>query len=369
MTRTSGMRDRWQDLPVPGRGGVAPDSGVHCLSSYFIGGLKTYMRKLMLLILMLAVVTFTGIAAAQVMNDVLGAHNLGGHGCATCHAPHSGACGNTKGQGDTGCDDTTGQIALWGRGFMAKTYTINLPHGANYTFTTPATEAGFIGGDSDPLFDTASCLTCHDGSVTTTNMKGYTFETNEDGGNPPTYFATEVSSPLTNQHPVHTTYSCGSHNWDCQIDATTGTVYWGNSAAQVAFMQNYGRGVSFYSIGPGQTTIGGGGNGNTNTTAGAYIECTTCHNQHVMGGGNPEYSYSNSQWSNGNTHCYNGNTSNPYGGCYINGNVSGYKNTWFFIKGWYDVKTSTSNSATQFCRQCHAGESNEENNMFGVPTT
>jgi len=318
------------------------------------------------------VVAFTGVAAAQVMNDVLGAHNVDGHGCASCHAPHSGSCGNTAGQGTTGCDDTTGQIALWGRGFMAKTYTINLPHGSNYTFTTPATEAGFIGGDSDPLFDTATCLTCHDGSVSIAGMKGYTFETDDDGGNPPTKFATETSAPLTNMHPVHTTYSCGGYNWDCTVNTTTGAIYWGNSAQQMAFINNYGRTVSYYATAVGGTTIGGlNGNGATpNTTAGSYIECTSCHNQHVMGGGNAEYKYQPMTWVSTNGNCtVGGNANNPYCGSYGNNGNAAYKVTWFFIKGWYDVKNPASNSATQFCRQCHGSESNEDNNILTTPTT
>jgi len=324
---------------------------------------------------MIAVVTFTGAAAAQVMNDVLGAHSVGGHGCASCHAPHSGACGNTAGSAQTGCDDTTGTIALWGRGFMAKTYTVNLPHGGNYTFTTPAAVAGFVGGDSDPLFDTATCLTCHDGTVAVAGMNGYTFEANNDAGHPPTWFSkNSTAAALTNQHPVHTSYSCGGYNWDCTINSTTGAIYWGNSTAQMAFINNYGRTVSFYATAVGGTTTGGSnGNGATaTTTAGAYIECTTCHNQHVMGGGNSEYMYQPQTWVStpANQNCVvSGNANNPYCGSYGSNGNSSYKVTRFYIKGWYDSQNPASNSATQFCRQCHAGEANEENNMLTVPTT
>ena len=42
----------------------------------------------------------------------LGAHLNYGRGCAACHAPHSGACGN--GISNIG-DPTTGNIALWGQ--------------------------------------------------------------------------------------------------------------------------------------------------------------------------------------------------------------------------------------------------------------
>lgn len=326
------------------------------------------MKQLMLLVLMIAVLTFAGAAVAQVTADVLGAHNVGGHGCASCHQPHSGACGNTKLSGDTGCDDTTGTLALWGRGWIAKTYTLI----SGGTFTTPSTTAGFIGGTSDPLFDTASCLTCHDGSVTVAGMTGHSVEPNNDAGFPPTWFGTEVASPtFSNMHPVHTTYSCGSYNWDCTVNSTTGKIYWGNSTAQMAFINNYGRGASFYAAGVGGTTVGGSnGNGATaSTTAGAYIECTSCHNQHVMGDGNAEYKYQPSTWVSTNGSCTVGsNANNPYCGSYGNNGNSTYKVTWFFVKGWYDAHSATSNSAAQFCRQCHAGESNEFNNQFGVTT-
>jgi cytochrome c553 len=48
---------------------------------------------------------------------------------------------------------------------------------------------------------------------------------------------------------------------------------------------------------------------------------------------------------------------------------TGIKPTHFFVRGWYDPGNSaTSNSAAQFCRSCHGGESNESNGQI-VPTT
>jgi len=366
--------DDWRDRAVRANSQAPAGNPVQiALVATFKGGLKTNMKKLMLLVLMIAVLTFAGAAVAQVMTDVLGAHNVDGHGCASCHQPHSGSCGNTTGQGLTGCDDTTGTIALWGRGWLAKTYTVNLPHGSNYQFATPGATSGFIGGDSDPLFSTATCLTCHDGSVTVAGMKGYTFETNDDGGTPPTWFGTESGvTPLTNMHPVHTTYSCGGYNWDCTVNTTTGAIYWGNSTQQQAFINNYGRTVSFKSAGVGGTTIVTNGNTGPSTVAGSYIECTTCHNQHVMGGGYTEYKYQPQTWVStpANQNCVVGaNANNPYCGSYGNNGNATYKPTWFFVAGWYDMKNPASNSATQFCRQCHGSESNEENNVLTTPTT
>jgi hypothetical protein len=51
------------------------------------------------------------------------------------------------------------------------------------------------------------------------------------------------------------------------------------------------------------------------------------------------------------------------------GNGTGIAPTHFFVRGWYDPGNSaTSNSAAQFCRSCHGGESNEMHGQI-VPTT
>ncbi len=72
----------------------------------------------------------------------------------------------------------------------------------------------------------------------------------------------------------------------------------------------------------------------------SWINCTTCHDQHDM--------------------------------LYFNSASSGpavIKPTHFFVRGWYDPGNSpTSNSAAQFCRGCHGGESNEMHGQV-VPTT
>jgi hypothetical protein len=57
----------------------------------------------------------------------------------------------------------------------------------------------------------------------------------------------------------------------------------------------------------------------------------------------------------------------------INGSGTGTYATYFFINGPYNVNDVTphptsANSTTQFCRQCHFGESNESNGGT-LPTT
>jgi len=48
-----------------------------------------------ILFVMLVALFAVGIASAQQLKgDILGPHNVNGHGCASCHAPHSGAKGN-----------------------------------------------------------------------------------------------------------------------------------------------------------------------------------------------------------------------------------------------------------------------------------
>lgn len=313
------------------------------------------MRKVLAMFIMLcaAVMLSTGLAFAQ--TDVLGAHNVNGHGCASCHSPHSGSAAYG------GTDSSTGLVALWGRQFIAKTYTT--PVG---TFTTPATANGFTfatGGspDTDPLFKTAVCLTCHDGSVAIAGMTGHTVETNASGVTAPTWLALDAEG-LQNDHPVHTTYTCGGHNWDCVVDSTTGTIYWGNSAAQVGFVAAYGHTVSFAAAGVGGTIV----NGAPTTAAGAFVECTTCHNQHTMTSAKQTVGQVWSTASTGALKCSAAQLASASAGCYAGGTAAYYP-TSFFIRGWYNT-APTSNSAAQFCRQCHMGESNEGNGVMGVAT-
>ena len=75
---------------------------------------------------------------------------------------------------------------------------------------------------------------------------------------------------------------------------------------------------------------------NGSTKINSWVTCTTCHDQHSM-----------TDFTVGTTH---------------------YQ-TRFFVRGWYNPgNSSTSNSAAQFCRTCHGGESNE---MHGrtIPTS
>src|SRR5215475_15312887 len=86
-------------------------------------------------------VACSGTAVAQgftIADDVLGAHNVNGHGCASCHAPHSGAVGNG------GSIASTGEAYLWGRDFYVTTYqTFGYDAATPTNDTIVVTAAGF----------------------------------------------------------------------------------------------------------------------------------------------------------------------------------------------------------------------------------
>ena len=76
------------------------------------------------------------------------------------------------------------------------------------------------------------------------------------------------------------------------------------------------------------------------------VQCTTCHNQHVMN----VVKVTNGPKS--------GLPSGPYA-------------TMFFVIGPYNPASGTagSNQTAQFCRECHGGEANESNGSYMIPTT
>ena len=166
------------------------------------------------LFILLAVLFAIGMAAAQ--QDILGPHNLNGHGCATCHAPHSGAKGNG------GIDSSTGEEYLWGRDFVPATYYTfdgNID-AQGFSFTVIGGTQGSVSqfsGNNAPLFHTVACLSCHDGTGAPSGMTGTTFEANSDGTHAPT-FLNDGTESLKNDHPVHVTYAPGGFNWPGSVD-------------------------------------------------------------------------------------------------------------------------------------------------------
>ena len=290
------------------------------------------MKRIMLVLIgVLAAATF---ASAQVNSnyssptDVLGAHLVYGRGCVACHAPHSGARGN----GISTTDTTSGDAALWGANVVPYySQTFAFGDAGGYPVTTPANMAA---GAHDPNVVIMLCLSCHDGNIAVNGMmKGVTVETipNAIGGNAPTWLGNEAGGTkgdYTNDHPVgpKAQIGCGGqYNWDCTITiGARGPQLTAPAGSKFALFQlDYGFAVSPVSF--DGTTVA--------------VNCTTCHDQHSM---------------------------TAYAGTI--GNVKGVFQTMFFVRGYYNPGSPTSNSAAQFCRQCHGGESNEMHNT-NLPTT
>lgn len=261
--------------------------------------------------------------------DVLGAHLNYGRGCAACHAPHSGVYGN--GNAKT-ADPTAGNIALWGEdlgSLYGKTIVTGQSEHGSYTEVLPTS---LTAGTPD-VSGVLMCLSCHDGNYAQgAMMKNRVYETlpaSYGGWNAiPTLLGNDGSTTgnYLNDHPVglNATVGCGGqYNWDCT--ETAGVISM-NGTGSAKFVTNYGFFVKPTAY---------------NNTA--VVLCTTCHNQHVMNV----------------VKVTNGTTS---------GLASGYYKTMFFLKAPYDPSSSTSNTAAQFCRQCHGGEANEMNGSSAVTT-
>jgi len=287
--------------------------------------------KQLLLVLFIAIVT-TSLAMAQMVTvtgqttDVLGAHLVYGRGCLGCHVPHSGTSGN----GGSNAATSTGATALWGQD-LTPLYSQALSFGdasSGYSVTLPANQTAVnAAGAHDPTVVIIMCLSCHDGNLAKpAMMKGTTQETIPIfGGNAPTFLGNDGSAAgnYNNDHPVgpNAIFGCGgTYNWDCTI--TAGKVSMTGPASSVFANTNYGFAVSLPIV---------GGN--------PVVTCTSCHDQHAM---------------------------NVFSGT-MGGVKANYK-TAFFLRGYYNP-VNGGNSAAQFCRQCHGGESNEMHGQLNVPTT
>jgi hypothetical protein len=312
--------------------------------------------------------------------DVLGAHQNYGRGCAGCHAPHSGAWGaggNSAKTGGTVTDAYTGVNALfaqdmgplWGQTFdfsdvsntgSANRYLLATAANGNPTTMTAQQYADMRG--------IVMCLACHDGAVAKgAMMQNWAFE-QQIGALPTSYGTAKIPTLLgadgttnlglstdggnfNNDHPIgeSATISAvlGSYynnatnglNYTVAAGAITGITYAGQYSN---FVKSYGAPALLKGAHSYGTPV--------NASNVPYVVCTTCHDQHsmnvysVVGAGNP-----------------------------IAGNAAGTYAKYFFINGPYNPNTvniplGTAASTTQFCRQCHFGESNEANGGT-LPTT
>jgi len=302
------------------------------------------MKKVGLVLLMiLAVAGFAMAQNASSPVDVLGAHANQGRGCAGCHAPHSGSFGSGHGGGAD-----AGSYALWGQD-ASPLYgaTIKFGDKGSYVEVLPAS----ISTGSIEVGGILLCLSCHDGNVTAHNMmQNWSYEqqigllTNTTYGaqHIPTLLGNDGTSAgnYTNDHPV---------GQNATISSGSGLV-WANNVFTVSpgtpyaqFVANYG----WPALAPGKWSSPYA----INTAGKPYVLCTTCHNQHVMT-------------------VYASSANSPIAG---DGGGKWYA-TYFFINGPYNpnlqgkLGAGQAASTTQFCRQCHFGESNEANNTNNIPT-
>jgi hypothetical protein len=291
------------------------------------------VKKLILIILFIMV----GVGISLAQNDVLGAHLVYGRGCVACHAPHSGAAGNG---GSNASSPYSGNNALWGQD-LSPLYGKTLQFGdarGNWTITLPNYGPTASGGSKPGNFDqfggpfaVIACLSCHDGNLAKpAMMQGTTVEalpnSSVSGGHAPTFLGNDGTSPgnYLNDHPVgpNALLTCGgTYDWDCTINANGSYSFTG--AGSALFLTDY---FDVTKTGPVAHLV------STGTTQGGWVTCTTCHDQHSM------------------TVFNAGTAAAPV-----------YQPTMFFVRGWYNPNTG--NSAAQFCRSCHGGESNE---MHGI---
>ena len=301
------------------------------------------MKKAMLLVLF--VLAVGGLVMAQNWSspvDVLGAHNNNGRGCAGCHQPHSGSFGS----GHTGGADA-GSYALWGQD-ASPLYGKTVAFGDNGSYTEVLPNG--IATGSQEVGGILLCLSCHDGNVTAKNMMAnQSYEqkigllTNTAYGSQPipTLLGNDGSTAgnYSNDHPVGQLANISTGN-GLVFDGTKMSVTAGSPYAQ--FVANYG----YPALAPGKWSQPFG------VTAGGkpYVLCTTCHNQHVMT-------------------VYTSSAASPIA---ADGGGKWYA-TFFFVNGPYNpnintVANANAPSTTQFCRQCHFGESNEANNTNTITT-
>ncbi len=297
---------------------------------------------------------------AKPTSDVLGAHQNGGRGCAGCHTPHSGAFGS----GQLTTDTTSGNEALWAQD-MSPVY------GKTFTFGNETATGGAANNGSGPTMVTAAtgwndaegkglvmCLSCHDGNYTKVNMMAGKSYEQTMGILPTTYGSNPIPTLLgndgttkgnyLNDHPVGKGTYIDPGDWSDPAIGVTMTMNPGSRhpvAIAVAAGSQYANFLQSYSDNSLKALQTDG--------IGIFPVCTTCHNQHIM---------------NIATATING--------------VSGTYNTFFFVRDPYNpgaqtmgaavngVSQSVASSATQFCRQCHFGDSNERNGAapMAIPT-
>jgi len=317
--------------------------------------------------------------------DVLGAHNNYGRGCAGCHAPHDGQAGsggNAKGGGTVDLWSGTNALFAQDMGPLLAGNVLDFsdigssstkyPSGSNgkYTVTFPSTQnpATWTAQQLADVRGIVMCLACHDGVVAQGAMMQNVAYEQQIGALPSSYGSNNIPTLLgragaaagfsyNNSHPVGDNATMSAVLGTSYYNTAQGLTYTVSTANSITAIAGAGQYNTFLGV-YGYPALAGVVHGtNTsfqpvNASGAPYIVCTTCHNQHVM-------------------NVYAATTQSPVAGA-----ASGTWATYFFINGPYNINNTTAiftaktaQSTTQFCRQCHFGESNEANGATGNITT
>ena len=335
------------------------------------------MKKLFFVLFV--VVIAAGIAAAQTYTqgsgltgyDILGAHQNGGRGCAGCHAPHSGAAGG-GGNAATNAvafnDPLSGTEALFGQD-VTPLLGLSITLGNGFVEALPGEGTAYT-TQVDELRQITMCLACHDGVVAKGQMMNGDSWERRMGLLPASVYGTRPiptllgndsgngnTSGYGNDHPVGTQATlAAAHVWSSNASRTNLTITVANgaitnitpaSAAYTQFAANYGYpAIAGSPWGWGVSLPNG-----AIDASGAFITCTTCHNQHAM-------------------YVYVAPRGKQAGAAIV---ANGAYPTYFFINSPYNPGAGNGNpqraaSTTQFCRQCHFGEANESFGINNVTT-
>ncbi|MFZ3266921.1 MAG: hypothetical protein WA172_23155 [Terriglobales bacterium] len=303
--------------------------------------------------------------------DVLGAHQNYGRGCAGCHAPHSGARG-AGGNAVTGTtsDPYSGINALfaqdmgplWGQTFDFSDVS-NTGSANRYIFATAANgnPTTMTAQQYSDMRGVVMCLACHDGAVAKgAMMQNWAFE-EQIGALPSSYGIGKIPTLLgadgstavgslgstsgnyNNDHPIGESATISAAMGSAYYNNTTNGLTYTIAAGAITAISAQGQYLQFVNSYGAPALLKGAHSYGTPVNASnvPYVVCTTCHNQHAM-----------------NVYAVVGSGNN------IATNSTGTYQTYFFINGPYNPNTTNipfgyAASTTQFCRQCHFGESNE----------
>jgi hypothetical protein len=258
---------------------------------------------------------------------------------------------------------------LWGQTFDFSDIS-NTGSANRYLLATAATgnPIGMTAQQYADMRGVVMCLACHDGAVAKgAMMQNWAFE-EQIGALPTSYGKAKIPTLLgadgttnlggstdggnyNNDHPIGESATISAVLGTYYNNATNGLNYTvaAGAISGITYAGQYSQFVTSYGA---PALLKGAHSYGTPVNASnvPYVVCTTCHDQHsmnvysVVGAGNP-----------------------------IAGNAVGTYAKYFFINGPYNPNTvniplGTAASTTQFCRQCHFGESNEANGGT-LPTT